>query len=646
LPLGEQFGTLAFMAMKFFRDKRHSMFTIFLFGLIIISFIFWGVFQDEGSGSAVLTTVNGDPVSYSEFQRIVALRLEAFGAAQGLNKNLEQFIRRQVAQSLVSRKLLAQMGDRVGIVVGKDDVLAELSKIEAFQDPELKRFSPRIYQFVLERNGIEPRNFEKSLVEELKASRYRQLLDSMAIISPAEAADKFEIENTTANLWTAQFNVKSPTIAASLKPSEEDLKSFYEKNRERLLTPERRSFQIARLSLDDVELRNPPSEDAVEVYYNQKIASSSDPKWAGPRAQVFHILISDRSQEGLRKAQSLRRELQTQQKNSPSEFPKIFRAKAKETSEDYASAFRGGDLGYFSSSDMVKDFSDPVFKASSGDLLGPIKTDFGYHLVYVVDISSAEKSLNNRRNEIAYEISKEEKEKEIAAMKNQIRRDFVQKKNENTQKLIELGFEVTETAPLRAFDRSSSLPFALTHQAFRHELRAWVEPEEFEDSLLLVRSLAITAPESMSYEEALPEIQAELEAERLQAYVFNLYDQVKNKSLDFAQLRGKGAEIKELKNQKLFEIISVEGLPTSDVLLREIHSLRPDRPLGDPLFLDGQWILLAAADFKTPQSTPESLKKVQSELRTAKQTDFVEASLQKMLGAAKVPKAFKEEFGI
>ena len=57
---------------------------------------------------------------------------------------------------------------------------------------------------------------------------------------------------------------------------------------------------------------------------------------------------------------------------------------AKEYSQ-CPSGKQGGDLGEFSPGQMVKEFDDVVFSAELGKVHGPIKTQFGYHLIEITN---------------------------------------------------------------------------------------------------------------------------------------------------------------------------------------------------------------------------------------------------------------------
>lgn len=78
-------------------------------------------------------------------------------------------------------------------------------------------------------------------------------------------------------------------------------------------------------------------------------------------------------------------------------------AKAKST--DTGSGANGGDLGWFGPGMMVKPFEEAVVGAKVGEVTGPVKTDFGYHLILVKETRVAEKpTLDQLRDELAQEV--------------------------------------------------------------------------------------------------------------------------------------------------------------------------------------------------------------------------------------------------
>ncbi len=63
---------------------------------------------------------------------------------------------------------------------------------------------------------------------------------------------------------------------------------------------------------------------------------------------------------------------------------KDFAQAAKEVSL-CPSGQNGGDLGYFTKGQMVKEFENAAFSMNVGEVSNPIKTQFGYHLIYLTD---------------------------------------------------------------------------------------------------------------------------------------------------------------------------------------------------------------------------------------------------------------------
>lgn len=63
---------------------------------------------------------------------------------------------------------------------------------------------------------------------------------------------------------------------------------------------------------------------------------------------------------------------------------KSFEKLAEEASE-CPSSEKGGDLGFFSKGDMVKPFERKAFSMDVGDISGPVKTEFGWHIIRKTD---------------------------------------------------------------------------------------------------------------------------------------------------------------------------------------------------------------------------------------------------------------------
>ncbi|MEE9525138.1 MAG: peptidylprolyl isomerase [Candidatus Woesearchaeota archaeon] len=61
-----------------------------------------------------------------------------------------------------------------------------------------------------------------------------------------------------------------------------------------------------------------------------------------------------------------------------------FESIAKEKSQ-CPSGKNGGNLGWFGRNQMVKEFETACFNASKGDIIGPVKTQFGWHIIKIID---------------------------------------------------------------------------------------------------------------------------------------------------------------------------------------------------------------------------------------------------------------------
>jgi peptidyl-prolyl cis-trans isomerase C len=113
-----------------------------------------------------------------------------------------------------------------------------------------------------------------------------------------------------------------------------------------------------------------PTDEEIQKYYEQnKEAQYTTPE----QVCVRHILFNKDQKQ---KAEDVKKQLE-----DGGDFAKL----AKQYSQDPGSAENGGDLGCFGKGETVPSFEEAAFGARVGEILGPVKTEFGYHILEVTE---------------------------------------------------------------------------------------------------------------------------------------------------------------------------------------------------------------------------------------------------------------------
>lgn len=155
---------------------------------------------------------------------------------------------------------------------------------------------------------------------------------------------------------------------------------------------------VSSLALQSVVL-GAVTDEALQAAYDARF------KEAAPATEynAAHILVADEAKA---------KELQTQLEGG-ADFAQL----AKASSTDTGSGANGGDLGWFGAGMMVKPFEDAVIAAEVGKVVGPVKTDFGFHLILVKETRlAALPTLDDIRDELAAEIEQKAIEAHVTAL--------------------------------------------------------------------------------------------------------------------------------------------------------------------------------------------------------------------------------------
>ena len=137
-----------------------------------------------------------------------------------------------------------------------------------------------------------------------------------------------------------------------------------------------------------------PSDKEIRNYYEQ----NKEAQFTTPEQRCVRHILFNKDQK--RKAKEVKQKLE-----DGGDFAKL----AKENSQDPGSAANGGDLGCLGRGDTVPEFEQAAFGAKQGEIVGPVKTEFGYHIIEVTDIKPEQtRSLQEVRSQIKSQLSTNE----------------------------------------------------------------------------------------------------------------------------------------------------------------------------------------------------------------------------------------------
>ena len=143
------------------------------------------------------------------------------------------------------------------------------------------------------------------------------------------------------------------------------------------------------------------SQEEVEQFYEEnKKLQFTTPEQRCAR----HILFNKDQRE---KAEEVKGQLQ-----NGADFAEL----AKEFSQDPAGAENGGDLGCLGKGETVPSFEEAVFNARQGEIVGPVESEFGYHLIEVTDIKEqSTQPLSEVETQIREQLSTDEQAQKFSA---------------------------------------------------------------------------------------------------------------------------------------------------------------------------------------------------------------------------------------
>jgi peptidyl-prolyl cis-trans isomerase D len=297
-------------------------------------------------------------------------------------KMLAPFYAQQILNSLVFQKEIEYEARRLGIRVSNEE-LAD----------RIRQFLPTAYngdsfvgkdQYAAQvqaRFQMTVPVFEEAIRQELLTDKFRKLVTDGISVGPGELQDEFKYRNEKIKLDYAL--IKPEDLEAKITPDEAEIKAAYEKNKGKYQVPEKR---VARYGLIDVnQLRQtvPVSDDELKARYQQDIQQYQ----VQNRVHAEHILFMTVNAKTDAEIEEVRKKAEDvlKQAQKGANFEEL----AKKYSEDPGSKDKGGDLGWLTQGQTVPEFEKTAFSLDKGKLSSLVKTQYGFHIIKVLDKENA-----------------------------------------------------------------------------------------------------------------------------------------------------------------------------------------------------------------------------------------------------------------
>ncbi|MCK5870734.1 peptidylprolyl isomerase [Methylococcaceae bacterium CS1] len=355
------------------REKTQGTFAWVILILICVPFALWGLQNYTEGGQERAVVIVGD----KEFvQRDVNQAYAQFKQQYADMQVPEQILKTQAVEKLIRDELLLQHVVEENLTISDETVREFIASLQYFQRDG--KFDKKQYESMLGAQGMSSAQFVNRIRKALLMEQYQKAVTETSFVSEQDIERFFKIQNQTRNIEYVTVKLESVTT----EPSAEEINAYYQQQGSAFQTTEQLSVEYVELSLTSLMKDVIPTEEQIQVYYEDNIAIYS----VRERRKISHILFAktkDTTEEqALVNAQAAKLRLAQEP----------FATLATELSDDTVTAKTGGDLGLFEIGVMEPDFEKAAAALTLGEVSEPVKSAFGYHLITVTELVPAETS--------------------------------------------------------------------------------------------------------------------------------------------------------------------------------------------------------------------------------------------------------------
>ncbi len=396
--------------IKKIKTSLKSLGTKSLILIIALSFAVWGIGDIfTGGSNPTIATVGNTKIQLKQFNLEYQTIIDKL--REGTDEPItDEFVKAMGLQSTVLNNMINQkyiniLSKDLGVIVSDKYIKKSILRNPLFKD-QLGVFNKDYFNYFLNRNNVSEKdliNINRNglvndiLVKSLSFSSYIPKTVSKNIIKKRDLVRK-------ANIYEVNTNSKIINKNISKKVIEEK----YNQVKSTLLTPEKRNISLIYIDYTSIK-KSPEIKDAdILAIYKKNIAEYKEPE-----QRVTYQLIFDKKNDA---DNFIKNTLNTES------FFKYL--KSNNIKEDTAS------LGSITKGQLDKKSENIVFNLSKGTVSSPLKTSFGWKVLFVEDIILEKKlSYSKVKEKIKIDFIKELNDEKVYEKANSFYENFLKENN-------------------------------------------------------------------------------------------------------------------------------------------------------------------------------------------------------------------------
>ena len=318
-----------------------------------------------------LAQIGGSAVTQVEANRVVAQQMRQFGAVD--NQVFRQLLLERVVQDLIDRRALLYEASRLGLEITRAEVVTQLQSITDLY-PGGKFVGQDIYRNVIQQQfGMNPGEFERQIRDDLLLQKLNMWITGGAQATSADIEQEYRRRNDKVRL---EYVVLQPReFVNRMDPSDEDLRAYFDENREAFQLPEQRSIRYVEVNTAILHSRVQVPDADIERLYRERRGDYLEPEAVQARRLYFPAVEAATREESRKTAEEA-----------------LDRVKQ---GEDFAQVAGGPSLDgtvpqgiepeWIERNQVDEDFGRKLFAVSPGGEPELIEVSHGFFIVQVLD---------------------------------------------------------------------------------------------------------------------------------------------------------------------------------------------------------------------------------------------------------------------